>query len=96
MPEATSRKGICGKVIERARADDAFRARLIDDPKAAIEECVGSPVPDGIEIEVLEEKPTRLYLVLPQPRVDMEMSDEDLAKVAGGEIVWDCMECAPV
>ena len=98
MPETTDRKGIHGKLIERAREDEAFKARLIQDPKAAIEDCLGAPVPDGIEIEVLEEKPNKLYLVLPVAREDMELSDEALEKVAGGEdctaCVWTC-GCGP-
>jgi len=94
MAKTRDIKSVHDKLIGKAREDEAFKAKLIQDPKAAIKDCLGVAVPDGIEIEVLEEKPDKLYLVLPVARDDTELSDEDLVKVAGGTMCappwWPC------
>lgn len=72
------------KIIEKARADADFKGKLQADPKAAICEAFGSPLPESLEIEVLEETPSKLYLVLPVDLDDLELPDEMLEKAAGG------------
>ena len=54
------------------------------DPKAVIERELGR-APRGVEIKVVEETPTTMYLVLPPkpPAVD-ELSDEGLDHAADG------------
>lgn len=54
------------KLIEKVMADEAFKRELMSNPKAAIAKELGQEVPAELEIEVLEQVPTKLYLVLPE------------------------------
>ena len=78
-----------GQLIAKAWTDEDFKARLKADPKAALKE-VGMDVPEGVEIEVVESTQEKAYLVIP-PKPVGELSDEDLDKVAGGELFCCCM-----
>ena len=89
----TKRSSLHARLIAKAQEDPAFKQRLMDDPRAAIQEEFGIGVPADVEIEVLEEQPTKLYLVLPAKVDDVELSDEMLEKVAGGSCGWDCTDC---
>jgi hypothetical protein len=75
------------RVIERAQRDPGYRARLVADPSAAIEEELGLKVPDGIEINVVEETPSAVTLVLPLQGGDVptaELGERELESVTGG------------
>ena len=68
-------------IAMKAAEDDAFRARLIADPRATVEEEVGIRFPDGYRLHVHEESATDAHLVLaPKP----ELSQEQLDRIAGG------------
>ncbi|MEA1672136.1 NHLP leader peptide family RiPP precursor [Nitrospirillum sp. BR 11163] len=77
------------RIIAKAWADDAFKARLLADPIAVLR-AEGVEVPAGITFKVVEDSATVQTLVLPPKPADL--SDEDLDKVAGGAGVW-CMFC---
>ena len=68
-------------VAMKAAEDDDFRARLVADPRAAIEGETGLRFPDGYRIHVHEESATDAHMVLP-PRP--ELSREQLDRIAGG------------
>ena len=70
-----------GHLMEKATADEAFRARLLSDPKGAIEEELGLAVPASMSIEVHEESAGTAHLILPP---DSKLSESDLRAVAGG------------
>ena len=70
-----------GHLTEKATADEAFRARLLSDPKAAIKEELGLTVPASLSIEVHEESVATTHLVLPP---DSRLSEGELQAVAGG------------
>ena len=53
------------RLLARAAQDNAFRARLLADPKAAIEQELGLPPAAGHEIHVHEETDTATHVVLP-------------------------------
>ena len=72
-------------VIARATEDEAFRARLLSDPKGAVEEELNLVIPEGFTVEVHEESGTTAHLVLPPPA---RLSESELAAVAGGDF-WD-------
>lgn len=81
---ASPRREMEARIIARAWKDEAFAQELRSNPKAAIEKEVGK-LPDAIQIQVVEESPTNLYLVLPaKPSSKMELSDAELDSVAGG------------
>jgi len=82
QPQSLSRADFEREVILRAAADQAFRQQLVADPRAAIQAAYGVEIPPDVEIQVLEETPSKFYLVLPVP--GDELTDEQLAGVAGG------------
>ena len=74
-------------LIARAWADPAFRKALLSSPRETIARELGAAIPPEVEIEVVEETPTRLYVVLPAaPPAGAagELSEADLGAVAGG------------
>ncbi len=82
-----SRRDIELRLIEKSFRDEAFRQRLLGDPKAAVEQELGTPLPEGIRVRVVQETPETLYPVLPNASgvsQSGELSDEDLEAVAGG------------
>ncbi len=76
------------QLIEKAMKDESFRKQLIENPGAAIEAETGMKIPETVNIKVLEEDPQTVYLVLPQlpsQNGEIELSEADLQRVAGGE-----------
>jgi hypothetical protein len=80
------------KLIARAWKDAAFAEQLRRDPKAAAQQALAevdpqARLPDDLEVRVLEETPTTLYLVVPPkpegPEAE-QLSDDELEAVAGG------------
>jgi len=69
-------------VIARANADPEFRKQLLQDARKAFKDAFGLDLPPGVEVKAVEETGSCFYIVLPRP--PDELSDEDLAKVAGG------------
>src|SRR4051812_28198269 len=76
------------RLVERSLQEESFKQRLLDDPKGAIEQELGTRITEGFEVRVVEETQDTIYLVLPSasPLVgeDGEISDEALESVAGG------------
>lgn len=70
------------QMIRRAVEDPDFRERLIEDPAGTWEAVTGTPVPDDIQLIVLENSRRTLHLVLPDPHLTVQDLDE--AGVAGG------------
>ncbi|MNN42547.1 Nitrile hydratase, alpha chain [compost metagenome] len=54
------------QVIQKAWQDPSFKAKLLADPKAAIQEALGVVIPDHIKLKAVEENSNEFYLVLPQ------------------------------
>ena len=73
------------RLLEKAAGDEAFRARLLADPKAAVQEELGVEFPAGFSIEVHEEAADTSHLVLPPSAA---LGEAELGQVAGG-FIWD-------
>ena len=74
-------------LVQRSLQDESFRQMLLDDPKAAVEQELGTQLPEGVEVRVVEESAQTIYLVLPSATAvgeGGEISDRDLEAVAGG------------
>lgn len=71
------------KVVELAWKDAGFKAQLLSDPRAALEQGADLRIPDGVTVKVLEESADTIYVVIPQ-NPDAELSEEELEAVAGG------------
>jgi hypothetical protein len=76
------------KIMAKAMKDEAFRQQLLSHPKATLERELGITLPPGLTIQVHEDTCTTRHLVLPRlaPRDTGEVSDAELADVAGGAI----------
>ena len=72
-----------GQIVAKAWQDDAFKKRLVSNPSAALKE-EGLEVPSGVQIRIVENTDTLVYLTLPARPLDGEISDDELAAVAGG------------
>ena len=75
------------RLIEKSSEDEAFRRRLIEDPKGAVEQELGTRLPEGVEVVAVEESADTIYLVLPSASPiggGAELSDSELEGVAGG------------
>jgi hypothetical protein len=75
------------RLVERSLQDDAFRRRLLSDPRAAVEEELGTRLPEGVRVVAVEETAQSIYLVLPSTSPlgeSSELSDRELEAVAGG------------
>lgn len=56
---------ITEEFVGRARRDKGFRARLLKDPRATVEQELGVTLPARLAIHVHEETPESLHFVLP-------------------------------
>ena len=85
---AISRAEFERRLIQRSLEDETFRQRLLDEPKAAVEQELGKRLPESTEVRVLQESQDTIYLVLPTSRAALaqgsELSDQDLEQVSGG------------
>lgn len=69
------------QVIEKAWQDPSFKAKLLADPKAAIQEALGVVLPDHIKIKTVEESSDEFYVVLPPTPANVVKSEiKPLAK----------------
>jgi hypothetical protein len=67
------------KIIVQAMKDDAFRQRLLNNPKMVLERELRLSLPPGVDVQVHEETTATIHLVLPpllgEPQ---EVDDADL------------------
>jgi len=74
------------EIVKMAAEDKEFRAQLLANPTQALKEAVGFEPPEGVDIKVMQEDSTLMYLVLPAQALEdgQELGDGDLEAVAGG------------
>ncbi|HVS40528.1 MAG TPA: NHLP leader peptide family RiPP precursor [Gemmataceae bacterium] len=81
-----------GQLVARAWDDPAFKAKLIADPVAVLQENGVTP-PAGGRLQVVENSADVAYLVLPTKPTSRELSEEELQSVAGGRGYEPCHRC---
>ena len=70
------------KIVARAWKDDAFRSKLLKNPREALKEF-GIDVANNVECKTLQADATHFYLVLPTaPAKAKELSAQELEKMA--------------
>jgi hypothetical protein len=86
--EALNPQQIQERIIAKAIEDSTYKQRLLNDPKAVLEEELGEKLPADLKIQVLQQSPKNLYLLLP---IDIDelvrdgmLSESELESVAGG------------
>ena len=98
MSEATGRADMERRLVQRSLQDDAFRQMLLEDPRAAVEEELGTLFPEEVRIVAVEETADTIYLVLPFSSTDVqeagELSDRELETVAGGWNASSAQTCS--
>lgn len=82
------------ELIKKVWDDDNLKQELVDNPKAVLAREMGlESLPESINVQVIEEDESTLYVVIPKKPVeineseleaDEELSDEALESVAGG------------
>ena len=86
--EMTKENEMYQKLIQKAWDDEAFKNELIANPLAAIEKFVGGrlDLPEGKTIVVRDQtSEENVYINIPAvPEADVELSEEELERVAGG------------
>jgi hypothetical protein len=94
MSEGSGRAEMERRIVQRSIEDDAFRQQLLEDPKAAVEQELGSRLPEEVRIVTVEETADTIYLVLPSTPMagaeGGELSDQQLESVAGGDTGGGC------
>jgi hypothetical protein len=90
MSEGSGRQEMERRLIEKSVEDESFRQRLLEDPKGAVEQELGTRLPEEVRVVSVEESAGTIYLALPAtPMASREggaLSDQELESVAGG---WD-------
>jgi hypothetical protein len=87
MSEASGRAEMERRLLEKSLEDEAFRQRLVEDPKGAVEEELGTRLPEDVRVVALEETQDTIYLVLPGTPMagaeGVELADQELESVSG-------------
>ena len=65
MSEEAGRAQMERRLVEKSLRDDAFRQRLLADPKATLEDELGAHLPEETRVVAVEESADTIYLVLP-------------------------------
>ena len=84
MEGTRTQEELRAELLAKAAGDDGFRAKLIDDPKAAIKEALGLDLPDSVSVQVHEDSPLSAHLVLPP---EANLTEGDLEAIAAGHVV---------
>jgi hypothetical protein len=86
MSEASGREQMERRLVQRSLEDEDFRQRLLEDPRATMEQELGVRLPAEVKVQALEETADTIYLVLPSASSlgeGGELSDRELEAVAG-------------
>jgi hypothetical protein len=84
----SSRAEMERRLVQRSLEDEDFRQRLLEDPRATMEQELGIRLPAEVQVQAVEETADSVYLVLPfrstEAQEASELSDRELEEVAGG------------
>ena len=82
--DMTEERNQLAKLFAACWKDEALKQRFMADPKAVLAEY-GMPVPDGMDVNVVENTDTTVHITMPAPPSgDQDLSDEELSSAVGG------------
>ena len=80
----TEQKNALAQLFAACWKDEALKARFMADPKAVLAEY-DMPVPDNLDVKVVENADDCVHITLPAPPVGHgDLSDDELSNAAGG------------
>ena len=80
----TEERNKLAKLFAACWKDDALKQRFMSDPGAVLAEY-GMDVPDGIDVNVVENTDNTVHITMPAPPSGgMDLSDDELSNAAGG------------
>ena len=71
------------QLIAKCWTDKGFKQKVLADPAATLK-AEGMELPAGLSIKALENTDKMFHLVIPAKPADLDLTDDDLVKVAGG------------
>jgi hypothetical protein len=88
----TEQKNALAQLFAACWKDEALKARFMRDPKSVLAEY-DMPVPDGIDVKVVENADDCVHITLPAPPSSSgDLSDDELSNAAGGSTLGGCDE----
>lgn len=78
-----SPRDVYQELMLKAATDETFRAALLRDPKATLVSVFGAPLPESLNVRVVENTANELTIAIP-PKLNDELSEDDLDQIAGG------------
>jgi hypothetical protein len=82
------------RVIAKAWHEAHFRQALLQDPVPVLQQELGVTLPADANMRVFAEDAHTQYLILPPLLSEMELTDEQLEQVAGGEFLFSATAIA--
>jgi hypothetical protein len=73
------------QLVAQTWVDENLKKRLKDNPAAVLQEY-GLPVPEGVDVRVVESTDKVTYLMLPPKPAESELTSNQLAGVVGGAL----------
>lgn len=71
-------------VLSRSATDPEYRQRLLSDPRSAVSEVIGGPVPESFNVVFIENKAAATFVLPDAVDPNAELSEAQLETVAGG------------
>ena len=71
---------VYAQLIAKAWSDDTFKSELIKNPRSLMSD-MGINVPEGVDIQIVEDTPQKVHLVIPSRPSKDEMNEIDLNKL---------------
>ncbi|KYC43074.1 hypothetical protein WA1_13310 [Scytonema hofmannii PCC 7110] len=89
--EALNSQDLQERIIAKAIENPAYKQRLLSDAKAVLEEELDIELPADLSVQVLQQSPKQLYLLLPFDIDELVregiLSESELEAVAGGGVL---------